>query len=550
MSRYYRRSYSSLNLSKKALAAAAVAVPDLKEVDFCFSEHVSVPVYALSAKGLQTLIAFYKKEGDADSERQANAFLRVMSAPDKEKIGRLRQLEPAIRAVVSKTKSRWLYERDDPKRPTPYLVTDVTYHEATENSPASVKVAMVCFSRNKVRSERMHFDSGDLKGTKTVAELLMEKGYFLQNDLLDAAFAVSLKKYEAWWDLTGVQFRASGATYGDYKREEVILGQGGSGEKVVADHDQSRKAEERDRGEEPGFLSVYGSWGKGRDNDEEAEEEDYFPLPVHPMLYCFHLAMHCYFWIHVNGLTRYEYNPALRDKLILPEDHRDLVDVLTTESAVLREDIIEGKAGGTTILCQGDPGTGKTLTAEVYSEVVGKPLYKLHSGQLGTEPEKVEEVLTEALKRSERWGALMLIDEGDVYLRNRAQNLEQNAVVGVFLRTLEYFNGVLFITTNRGLDIDDAILSRCIAVVQYEKPSEEERVKLWATLSEQFGMKMDSALVKAAAKEFTEVAGRDIKAFLKLAAKWQDVRKAKMSLDLLRKAAIFRGFHSKTKGAA
>ena len=38
-----------------------------------------------------------------------------------------------------------------------------------------------------------------------------------------------------------------------------------------------------------------------------------------------------------------------------------------------------------------------------------------------------------------------------------------NAVVGVFLRVLEYFNGLLFLTTNRIDDIDEAIVSRCIA---------------------------------------------------------------------------------------
>src|SRR3546814_2642760 len=53
------------------------------------------------------------------------------------------------------------------------------------------------------------------------------------------------------------------------------------------------------------------------------------------------------------------------------------------------------------------------------------------------------------------------LDEADVYIRCRDNDLEHNAIVAEFLRTLEYFNGLLFMTTNRINDVDDAILSRC-----------------------------------------------------------------------------------------
>ena len=41
-----------------------------------------------------------------------------------------------------------------------------------------------------------------------------------------------------------------------------------------------------------------------------------------------------------------------------------------------------------------------------------------------------------------------LIDEADVYIKRRDDNMTMNAVVGVFLRVLEYFNGLLFLTTS------------------------------------------------------------------------------------------------------
>ncbi len=47
--------------------------------------------------------------------------------------------------------------------------------------------------------------------------------------------------------------------------------------------------------------------------------------------------------------------------------------------------------------------------------------------------------------------------------------MTMNAVVGVFLRVLEYFNGLLFLTTNRIDDIDEAIVSRCIALIKFTR---------------------------------------------------------------------------------
>jgi len=114
---------------------------------------------------------------------------------------------------------------------------------------------------------------------------------------------------------------------------------------------------------------------------------------------------------------------------------------------------------------------GKTLTAEVYAEIIRRPLYRVHSGQLGLNVAQMEQVLKDVLTRAQRWGAVMLIDEADVYIKRRNDDMAMNAVVGVFLRVLEYFNGLLFLTTNRIDDIDEAIVSRCIALIKYSMPS-------------------------------------------------------------------------------
>lgn len=53
-------------------------------------------------------------------------------------------------------------------------------------------------------------------------------------------------------------------------------------------------------------------------------------VPIHPLVKFFNLKTHEYFWINSDYIQTYIYDKSLGDKLILPETHRDLLDVLTT----------------------------------------------------------------------------------------------------------------------------------------------------------------------------------------------------------------------------
>ena len=214
---------------------------------------------------------------------------------------------------------------------------------------------------------------------------------------------------------------------------------------------------------------------------------------------------------------------------------------LIKKTDLLKGDIIEGKSSGTTILCKGLPGTGKTLTAEIYSEITHRPLYKISSGQLGVEPEKVEENLQAILSRAERWGAVMLIDEADTFIRSRGDNIKQNAIVAAFLRTLEYFNGLLFMTTNRSEDVDDAIASRCIAEIKYTYPTKENLTKIWQVLSKQFNIDLSLESISEFVEYLPSISGRDVKELLKLMGRYSIVRKVPVDLALLKMLAQFRG---------
>jgi hypothetical protein len=55
---------------------------------------------------------------------------------------------------------------------------------------------------------------------------------------------------------------------------------------------------------------------------------------------------------------------------------------------------------------------------------------------------------------------VLLLDEADVYLqRQDGLQLEHNRLVATFLRMLEYYPSIFFLTTNMLQDFDAAILN-------------------------------------------------------------------------------------------
>jgi SpoVK/Ycf46/Vps4 family AAA+-type ATPase len=153
----------------------------------------------------------------------------------------------------------------------------------------------------------------------------------------------------------------------------------------------------------------------------------------------------------------------------------------------------------------------------------------------------MENALKDVLTRAQRWGAVMLIDEADVYIKRREDDMTMNAVVGVFLRVLEYFNGLLFLTTNRVDDIDEAIVSRCIAVIKYYPPDRDARRKIWRVMVDQFELDVDDDMIIRLVDLFPAATGRDIKGLAKLVGKFCRHKNEPPSLEAFKRCSIFRG---------
>ncbi|KAI1739544.1 hypothetical protein F4680DRAFT_421889 [Xylaria scruposa] len=144
------------------------------------------------------------------------------------------------------------------------------------------------------------------------------------------------------------------------------------------------------------------------------------------------------------------------------------------------QDIIEGKADNLIILLHGVPGVGKTATAEAVANANQKPLFPITCGDLGLEPDQVETKLGHIFQLANRWNCVLLLDEADIFLADRKlDNLSRNALVSVFLRILEYYNGILILTTNRVGTIDEAFESRIHIMLYYPRLTAEQTTDIF-----------------------------------------------------------------------
>ena len=184
-----------------------------------------------------------------------------------------------------------------------------------------------------------------------------------------------------------------------------------------------------------------------------------------------------------NKFTPVIWNKSAFNLLVLPLSTKELVQSLVhadRTSASVIKDVISGKGGGCILLLHGRPGTGKTLTAEAIAEEQEKPLLVISIAELGRNAASLESSLTGILELARLWDAVVLLDEADVFLEARGlHELERNAMVGVFLRLLEYHDGIMFLTTNRVEAIDEAFKSRISVAIKYNDLDQDARKQVW-----------------------------------------------------------------------
>ncbi|ETN37302.1 uncharacterized protein HMPREF1541_08293 [Cyphellophora europaea CBS 101466] len=205
-------------------------------------------------------------------------------------------------------------------------------------------------------------------------------------------------------------------------------------------------------------------------------------LYCQPEFRCFALQHKKWARAWIDDLEEVEFNDLAYPSLFLPHDYKELL--LAFAEAQIDgygfDDIIAGKGQGILMLLAGAPGTGKTLTAEAMAEHMQRPLYSVSAGELGTSAGGMENELDRVLELSTRWNAVLLLDEADVFLERRTDSdIRRNSIVSVFLRKLEYYRGIMFLTTNRIHAIDEAFKSRIHIAIRYPDLDASTRRSIW-----------------------------------------------------------------------
>ncbi|KAH7136820.1 hypothetical protein B0J13DRAFT_81180 [Dactylonectria estremocensis] len=177
------------------------------------------------------------------------------------------------------------------------------------------------------------------------------------------------------------------------------------------------------------------------------------------------------------------------DRLVLEQGHKPMIVSLIAQHFRDKEskgglteqvDIVKGKGKGLILLLHGAPGVGKTSTAEGVAEMFKKPLLQITCGDLGTTAKEVEQTLETNFTLASRWGCILLLDEADVFLAERTkEDFKRNGLVAAFLRVLEYYAGILFLTTNRVGDFDEAFTSRIHISLYYPELNAEKTVEVF-----------------------------------------------------------------------
>lgn len=502
---------------------------------------LTLPLFDLDLDQLTTLVKFLKSHKDESYPKVAK-LVKSLRDPENKKIENLSDLPATFKSFMHRQESKNLQSLHATLRGVAYLPLDIAYTPMrpetrhTSRRDAYVTLTYAFNSRHGYSTESIQFTDDDAFGT--IPELLRRKGLMAPDATMVEDYEKIKKRYIKYSDMHTEMFECRGEAFESGGRRwwgerEVDLSVFGRPSKAVLDTEHGQDRYNRGYAKQVVHSSIY---------------NEMCAVPVHPVLPLFSLVHHRTVWVNVGNMRPYEYDDKVQERLILPETHRRLIRSLVSNLDALRDEsegpdkskILKSKAVSSVILNFGPPGTGKTLSAEVYAEIIHRPLYEVQGAQIGSEPSEIEQNLRQILDRSLRLKMPLLINEADAFVAKRGITMEQDAVVAVFLRLLEYHTGLVFLTTNRQDDIDDAIKSRCIALIQFAVPERKERMALWKVQLDQFELKLSKSDLMKCVNAFPTIVGRDIQNLIKLTSRVCKAEGTEFGFEELRYNAVFR----------
>jgi hypothetical protein len=187
------------------------------------------------------------------------------------------------------------------------------------------------------------------------------------------------------------------------------------------------------------------------------------------------------------GATRVLVAPAW-DELVLPPDRLERLRELLLW--IRHRDTVFGRwqgrdCGGPVALFCGPSGTGKTFAAAALAAELGWPLHRVDLGQLVSKYiGETEKNLNRLFDAAHGRPMVLQFDEADALFGKRGEVREArdryaNLEVSHLLARIEAHQGPCILTTNLRRNLDPAFARRFQVVVDFPRPDEAARARLW-----------------------------------------------------------------------
>nr|WP_202924851.1 ATP-binding protein [Myxacorys almedinensis] len=180
------------------------------------------------------------------------------------------------------------------------------------------------------------------------------------------------------------------------------------------------------------------------------------------------------------------------DDIILPPDQLKLLHELCDQAKHRHQ--VYGDWGferklslgkGLNVLFSGQPGTGKTMAAEVIAHELQLDLYKIDLSQvvskyIGETEKNLDRIFTTAANSN----AILLFDEADALFGKRSEIKDShdryaNLEIGYLLQKMEEYEGIAILTTNLQSNLDDAFVRRLRFLIDFPPPNQRDRMRIW-----------------------------------------------------------------------
>lgn len=143
---------------------------------------------------------------------------------------------------------------------------------------------------------------------------------------------------------------------------------------------------------------------------------------------------------------------------------------------------------GITMLFYGPPGTGKTATCEAIAHRLRKKIgIANYANLLGAYVGDSEKHVALVFEQAKKDDCVLVFDEADALFAARfyetySTDRMHNFMTNILMQELERFEGVVILTTNREVVMDEAFNRRILLKLKFDIPRAAERTKIWRAL--------------------------------------------------------------------